>query len=223
MKRLIFAAVALAIMAPPASAEFPVGFEVKGGIGVGYYSMGEFNDHLAAVREATGQSFEDLTSGFNVMAEGRVWMFGRLAATAGYERFWAEQLMTISSSDYVTYEMPADILSLGGAVHIYRIPKVIDINAGAKGIFCKPIIGTDQDGSWTDYKSTGYGWDLFGEVNTNFLNPLQVGFTLGYRHCKIEDFEDKFGNTPEFSGNGAPMVMDYSGVYFYFTAGVAIW
>ena len=223
MKRTICMAAVILLLAPAANATFPIGFEAKGGIGIGYYSMSEFNDNLVAVSQATGQSFDELSDGFNVMLEGRVWMIGRIAATAGYEHFWAEKLMAVSASDYITYEMPADIMSLGGTVHIYRVPKVIDCNAGAKGLFCKSVVGTDQSGTWTEYKGNGYGWDLYGEVNTNFLNPVQVGFTLGYRHCRVEELEDKYGRTPEFIGTDEPIVMDYSGVYFYFTAGVAIW
>ncbi len=225
MKKLTAAALAAAILVPSAAlADFPVGFEVKGGVGVGYYSMGEFNDNLEAVREQYGVSFDDLTSGFNVMLEGRIWMLGRIAATAGYEHIWVEQIMPTGSSSYVTYKMPADLLSLGGTVHIFRVPKVIDINGGVKGTFAKVVYGTDESGGrFTEYKANDYGWDIYAEINTNFINPVQVGFTLGYRSLKVDGFEDKFGNTPEFIGNDEPVVLDYSGIYFYFTAGVAIW
>lgn len=223
MKRLLIAVLAAAVLVPSAAAALPLGFEVKGGVGVGYFSMGEFNDNMQAVREANSLVFDDLTSGINVMLEGRIWVFARVAATVGYEHLWAEQNMPIGSASYVSYTMPADILSLGGTVHIYRIPKVIDFNAGLKGIFGKVALGTDQSGTYTEYKSNGYGWDLYGEINTNFLNPVQIGFTLGYRNLKIDEFEDKFGDIPEYIGNGAPVVLSYSGMYFYVTAGVAIW
>ena len=224
MKRLTAAVLAAVILAPSAAfADFPVGFEVKGGVGVGYYSMGEFNDNLQAVREQTGITFEDLTSGFNVMLEGRIWMFGRIAATAGYEHFWCDQIMPVSLTDYVTFTMPADLLSLGGTVHIYRVPSVIDINAGLKGTFAKVTYSTDESGRFTDYKANDYGWDIYAEFNTNFINPVQIGFTLGYRNLKVDGFEDKFGNTAEFIGTGEPVVINYSGMYFYVTAGVAIW
>jgi len=223
MKRLISAALAAAILIPSAAAAFPLGFEVKGGVGIGYYSMAEFNANVQAVREQYGLEFDDFDSEFNVMLEGRIWMFGRFAATAGYEHLWAEYNMPISSSSYVSYKMPADILSLGGTLHIYRVPKVIDINAGVKGDFIKVVFGTDQDGNFTEYKSNEYGWDIYGEINTNFLNPVQVGFTFGYRNLKADNFEDKYGNMPHFIGTGDPVVLDYSGMYFYFTAGVAIW
>lgn len=224
MKRLIVVALAAAVLVPSTASALPIGFEVKGGVGVGYYSMGDFNNNLQAVREQYGVSFEDLTKGFNVMLEGRIWMFGRIAATAGYEHFWAEQIMPTGTSSYVTYTMPVDLLSLGGTVHIFRVPTVIDINAGLKGTFAKVVYGTDESGDrFTEYKKNEYGWDIYAEINTNFLNPVQVGFTLGYRNLKVDEFEDKFGNTPYFIGTGEAVVLDYSGMYFYFTAGVAIW
>jgi opacity protein-like surface antigen len=223
MKRLLIAVMSAAVLVPSAATASTIGFEVKGGVGIGYYSMSEFVDNIQLVRETFGLEFDDPASEFNVMLEGRIWMFGRFAATTGYEHLWADYNMPVGSGSYVSYAMPADILSLGGTVHIYRIPKVIDFNAGLEGLFGKVTLGTDQPGRYTEYKSNGYGWDLYGEINSNFLNPVQVGFTLGYRHLKVEDFEDKFGDIAEFMLSGDPFVLDYSGVYFYFTAGVAIW
>ncbi len=223
MKRLAAIALAVVILAPATVSAISLGFEVKGGVGLGYYSMGEFTDNIQAVREQQGLEFDDPSSEINVMLDGRIWMFGRFAASVGYEHLWMDYNMPIGSSNYVTYKMPADIMSLGGVVHIYRVPKVIDINAGLKGDFADVVYGTDQDGSYTEYKSNGYGWDLFAEINSNFLNPVQVGFTLGYRSLKVDEFEDKFGDSPTFIGTGKPVVADYSGMYFYVTAGVAIW
>jgi hypothetical protein len=223
MKRLAAIALAVVILAPATVSAISLGFEVKGGVGLGYYSMGEFTDNIQAVREQQGLEFDDPSSEINVMLDGRIWMFGRFAASVGYEHLWMDYNMPIGSSNFVTYTMPVDIMSLGGVVHIYRVPKVIDINAGLKGDFAKVIYGTDQDGSYTEYKSNGYGWDLFAEINSNFLNPVQVGFTLGYRSLKVDEFEDKFGDSPTFIGTGEPVVVDYSGMYFYVTAGVAIW
>lgn len=223
MKRLAAIALTVVILAPATVSAISLGFEVKGGVGLGYYSMGEFTDNIQAVREQQGLEFDDPSSEINVMLDGRIWMFGRFAASVGYEHLWMDYNMPIGSSNYVTYKMPADIMSLGGVVHIYRVPKVIDINAGLKGDFADVVYGTDQDGSYTEYKSNGYGWDLFAEINSNFLNPVQVGFTLGYRNLKVDEFEDKFGDSPTFIGTGEPVVVDYSGMYFYVTAGVAIW
>jgi hypothetical protein len=223
MKRLVAMILAGAVLLPSAAGAFPLGFEVKGGVGIGYYSLAEFKDHIQAVRQEFGLEFDDPSSEFNVMLDGRLWMLKRFAASVGYEHLWADYNMPTGSSSYVTYKFPADIVSVGGVIHIFRVPKVIDINAGLKGDFVKVTYGTDQDGRYTEYKSNGYGWDLYGEINTNFLNPVQVGFTLGYRSLKVDGFEDKFGDSPTFSGTGEPVVIDYSGVYFYFTAGVAIW
>jgi hypothetical protein len=223
MKRLLVAAMITAALVPSAAEAFPLGFEVKGGIGIGYYSMDELKDNVQAVREQYGLEFDDPGSEFNVMLEGRIWMFDRFAAAMGYEHLWADYNMPTGSSDYISYSMPADNLLFGGTLHIYRVPTVIDINAGVMGIFSKVTFATDQDGTATDYKSNDYGWALFGEINSNFLNPVQVGFTLGYRSLKVDGFVDKFGNEAVFIGDGQPVVMNYSGMYFYFTAGVAIW
>ena len=224
MKRFLIAVLAAAVLVPSsAAATFPLGFEVKGGVGVGYYSLTEFKDNIQAIQEQFGLEFDDPSSEINVMLDGRLWMFGRFAASVGYEHLWMDYNMPVGSSNYVTYKMPADILSLGGVVHIYRVKNVIDINAGLKGDFANVVYGTDQDGNYTEYKSNGYGWDIYAEINSNFMNPVQVGFTLGYRSLKIDGFEDKFGNTPTYIGTGQPVVVDYSGMYFYFTAGVAIW
>lgn len=224
MRRLTAAAIAAAILVPSAATAFPLGFEIKGGVGIGYYSMAEFDANVQAVREQYGLEFDDFDNEFNVMLEGRIWMFGRFAASVGYEHLWAEYNMPTGSSSFVSYKMPADILSLGGTLHIYRVPKVIDINAGLAGTFAKVVFGTDQDGDrFTEYKANNYGWDIYAEVNTNFLNPVQIGFTLGYRNLKVDGFEDKFGNTPDYIGTEEPVILNYSGMYFYVTAGVAIW
>ena len=223
MKRLVTAALAAALILPSAADAIPLGFEVKGGVGIGSYSMSELKDNIQAVREEYGLEFDDPTNEFNVMLDGRIWMFKRIAFTVGYEHLWMDYNMPTGSSSYVTYKMPVDIMSMGGTVHIYRVPKVIDINAGLKGIFGKVTFGTDESGRYTEFKSNDYGWDLYGEINTNFINPVQVGFTLGYRSLKVDGFEDKYGNPSVFSGTGDPVVLDYSGVYFYLTAGVAIW
>jgi hypothetical protein len=100
---------------------------------------------------------------------------------------------------------------------------ILDINAGLKGSFAKSVYGTDESGRFVEYKANEYGWDIYGEINTNFMNPVQVGFTLGYRSLKVDGFVNKFGDSVDFSGTGDPVVVNYSGVYFYFTAGVAIW
>jgi hypothetical protein len=225
MKRLTAAAMAAALLAPVASTagSLPIGFEAKGGFGAGYYSMAEFDDNLQEIREDLELNFSDLTSGFTVLLEGRIWLFGRVAGCAGYEHFWAEHIVPTGSSSSVTYKAPADLVSLGGVVHIFRVPTVLDINAGLKGSFAKVIYGTDESGRFVEYKANDYGWDIFGEINTNFMNPVQVGFTLGYRSVKVDGFEDKFGNEPIFTETGDPVTMNYSGAYIYFTAGVAVW
>lgn len=214
----------LASISTGARAELPVGLEAKAGIGIGYYSMSDFNDNLQELRQAAGTSFEDLGDGFNVMVEGRVWLLKRVAALAGYEHYWSE-LSAPAGSGTLTYKSPADVLYLGGAVHLIRFPKLIDVNLGVRGSFADVVYGTDEteSGRYVEYKSNGYGWDIFAEVNTNFVNPVQVGFTLGYRNLEIDGFEDKFGTSPSFTYSGDDVTIAYSGMYFYFTAGLAVW
>jgi hypothetical protein len=55
---------------------------------------------------------------------------------------------------------------------------------------------------------------------TNFLSPLQFGIMLGYRGLKIKEFEDRYGDLASFEPSGKVMEIDYSGVFFYVTAGV---
>ncbi len=218
-------AAVLLLSAPAAlKAELPLGIEAKAGVGVGYYSMSDFNDNLERLRQAAGTTFENLDNGFNVMVEGRVWFFKRIAGLAGYEHYWSE-MTAPGGSTTLTYKSPADVLYLGGAVHLLRLPKLIDVNVGLKGSFADVVYGTDdtESGRYIEYKSNGYGWDLFAEVNTNFVKPVQVGFTLGYRNLDIDGFEDKFGDAPEFTYSGEEVNIAYSGMYFYFTAGLAVW
>jgi hypothetical protein len=155
------------ILAAPdcARADLPIGFEGKGGIGVGYYSMGDLN------------------------------------------------------------KSPSDIFNLGGVVNIFKFPKLVDINAGAKGIFAKAIYASNEEDEerFEEYKANDYGWDIFAEVNTNFIKPLEVGLTVGYRNLAVSGFENKFGREPVFSSTGNNVKIDYSGLYFYFTAGVSLW
>ena len=103
MRKFTLAALAALILLPSSAGagKIPIGFEAKGGFGIGYYSMTEFNDHLQAMREDMGLNFEDMTSDFNVMLEGRVWLFGRLAGTVGYEHYWAEHVMPTGASSRI--------------------------------------------------------------------------------------------------------------------------
>jgi hypothetical protein len=226
MRKTAVSILLAAILAIPTSsmADLPIGFEAKGGIGMGYYSMDQLNNHLMMIRNSLNANFSDLTNGFNVFIEGRVWTFGRIAGLAGYEHYWAEVLLNTPVGN-VTYRSPSDVYYLGGVVNIFKFPLLVDINAGAKGMFAKAIYASNEEDEdrFEEYKANDYGWDIFAEVNTNFFKPLEVGLTVGYRNMSVGGFENKFGEEPVFTTTGNKVEIEYSGMYFYFTAGVALW
>lgn len=229
MKHTLIAAALICAAAAPAAepalaGDLPVGFEFKGGIGLGYYSMGELNDHLESLRQTVNANYEQVGSDFNVFAEGRVWLFGRFAALVGYEHFWTEAALATTAATY-TYKAPADVVYAGGAVNIVSFPMLVDVNAGLRGTFAKVVYADNEENEarLVEYKANDYGWDLFAEVNTNFFKPLQVGFTLGYRNLAVSGFKNKFDEEPVFSTSGEAVEIEYSGVFFYLTAGIALW
>ena len=57
---------------------------------------------------------------------------------------------------------------------------------------------------------------------TNFVKPLQFGLMLGYRGIKVKSFEDRYGDLAYFEPAHVVMEVDYSGVFFYVTAGVGL-
>lgn len=228
MKRLIplFTAALVLASAPPAVAlDIPVGFEVKGGLGVGYFSMGELNDQITIMRQELSTNLSELSNGFNLKIEGRVWLFDRIAFITGYERYWVETSMA-AGSNILIYKAPSNVFLMGGAVNVISLPRFIDINLGLCGSFAKSTYGSNEEdlsSRTDDYKSNGYGWNLFAEVNTNFIRPIEVGLQLGYRGLKIDEYENKYQDQAVFYVSNDPVVIDYSGMYFYFTAGIRLW
>jgi hypothetical protein len=220
----IVALAALTALTSTASAGLPVGFEAKGGIGIGYYSMSDLNDHLSSLRQTINANAEDVGSDFNVFIEGRVWMFQRVAGLVGYEHYWTEAALN-TTSQTLKYTAPADVFYLGGAINIVSVPMLVEINAGVRGTFAKVVYGENEESETrlSEYKANDYGWDIFAEVNTNFFKPIEVGFTLGYRNLKVSGFEDKYGHEPVFSTTGEAVAIEYSGMFFYLTAGIALW
>lgn len=226
MKRSIALAAVLIAFCPviASAAGFPITFSAKGGFGVGYYSMGELNNHLTQMKQELGTTVSELDNGVNIYFEGRVWILDRVAGIVGYERFWVETSLNVEPTS-ITYKAPADVYVLGGAVRILTLPEIVDINAGVRGSFAHAIYGTNQDSESVlrEYKKNDYGWDIFAEANTNFLRPVEVGFILGYRSLSIEGFKDKFQHVVNFTTTGEPVAIDYSGAFFYLTAGVRLW
>ncbi|MCK4538251.1 MAG: hypothetical protein KAV42_05585 [Candidatus Krumholzibacteria bacterium] len=222
---LLIIAILFMLPAQTIAAPFPIGFSAKAGIGSANYSMGELNDQMGILRQHYDGELVSVDGGFQVYVEGRVWFFNKFAAIIGYEHYWMDTDM--GTGDFtLIYKAPADVLVLGGAVNIFKFPELVDINLGARGSFAKTTFETNElteESNLDEYKKNAYGWDIFAEVTTSFLRPLEVGFMLGYRHLKMDGFEDKHGHPAIFSISDDDVVLDFSGTFFYFTAGVHLW
>ncbi len=199
---------------------FPIGISVHGGLGKGYYSMEELNDNLNELRLQLDSNLSDLSNGTNVMAQGRLWFLGRVAVTIGYEHFWGEtEIQTLDSP--IVIKAPANVYSIGGIVTPLSIPVAADFNIGASISFVSCIYGTNQEFArkLEEYKGNDTGYQIYAEAMTNFLTPLQFGLMMGYRGLKVQEFEDRYGDLGIFDPSGAVMEIDYSGFFFYVTAG----
>jgi len=203
----------------------PVSFSAKGGIGQAYVSMGAINDHFSLLRENLGTDLVSIDNGFQVYLEGRVWFYNRVAAVAGWEHYWIEA--SIDAGSYgLLFKAPTNTLLLGAAVKVYEVPDLLDINLAARGLFGSTVYGSNEftgTSSLEEYKNNSYGWDLLVEATSTFLRPVEVGFMLGYRSLEISDLKNKFDEIAEHSISGDPVVLDFSGVYYYITAGFRLW
>lgn len=205
----------------PGAFGFPIGVSIHGGLGKGYYSMEELNDNLNELRLELDANLSDLSNGTNVMLQGRVWFLDRIAVTAGYEHFWGEtEIQTVEATILIT--APADVYSIGGIVTVLPLPNFIDLNIGISMSFASSIYGTNQEFSrkLEEFKGNDSGYEVYGEAMTNFVDPLQFGLMLGYRGMKVQEFEDRYGDLAMLEPSGVVMEIDYSGVFFYVTAGV---
>lgn len=219
----VAALAAAALIPAPAAAGRPVGLEIKSGIGIGQYAMEDLNYNIALHRLETRANYHELTSGFNFMAEGRVWLFGRVAALAGFEHYWAAVDLPRVEARTINFTAPVDVYYLGGALNVVSFADFIDINAGSRGTFARAVYGTNETTlRLAEYKANAYGWDIFTEANTNFLRPLQIGLTVGYRRLIVDGFQGRRDERPRFDKSRVPVTLDYSGVFFYLTAGIAI-
>ncbi|MBU8920883.1 MAG: hypothetical protein KOO63_03385 [Bacteroidales bacterium] len=222
---LLIIAISFAVPAEALADSSPIGFSAKAGIGSAYYSMGELDDQMGQLRQFYDGDLTSVDNGFQVYLEGRVWFFDKFAAIIGYEHYWMDTTMDAGDFNLI-YKSPANVLVLGGAVNIFRFPELLDINMGGRGSFSKTTFETNElteDSRLDEYKKNSYGWDIFAEVNASFLRPVEIGFMLGYRHLKVDGFEDKFGDPAIFSNSDEDVVMDFSGMYYYLTAGIRIW
>jgi hypothetical protein len=202
---------------------FPVGVSVHGGLGKGYYSMEELNDNINELRLQLGSNLSDLSNGTNIMLQGRVWFFERIGLTATYEHFWGETEIS-GAEDPIVFKAPANIYSVGGIIKVIILPLIVDLNVGVSKSFATSIYGTNQDFArrLEEFKADDDGYEIFVEAMTNFIRPLQFGLMLGYRGLKITNFEDRYGDVAYFEPSHVLMEVDYSGAFFYITAGIGL-
>lgn len=213
---------ALSLAAAPAGS-FPIGFSAVGGIGAGYYDMAALNQHLGHVSQDLGvASLDELSSGVNFRIEGRVWMFNLFAVTGGFEHFWGATGSEGTASS-LSYQAPADVYTLGAIVAVLKIENAINLCVGSNLCFAESVFGTNEviARRLTEFKGEDQGYEIYAEAHSNFLDPIQVGFQLGYRGLAINTFTNKYGDTASFEP-GMKMEIDYSGAFFYFTTAIRL-
>ena len=227
MKKAIILLIVLFILIPGTlkAVPFPVSFSAKGGIGTGYFSMSKINSQITELRQVYDTNLESIDSGFQVYLDGRVWLFDRIAVIAGFEHYWVEAAMDAAEFT-LTYKAPASVYLLGGAVNILKFPNLLDINVGGRGTYTKAIYGSNEfteSSRLLEYKKNSYGWDIFVEATTTFINPVEIGMMLGYRRVSLTDLENKYEEIAVHAVSGDKVALDYSGMFFYITAGVRLW
>jgi hypothetical protein len=224
-QRIITTLMALALLslaAAPAGS-FPIGFSAVGGIGAGYYDMAALNRHLQIVAQDSGlTTLTELLSGVNFRIEGRVWLFDRFAATGGFEYFWGATESQGSTST-LSYQAPSNVYTIGAIVAPLRIENVLNLCVGSNLCFATSVYGTNEVVArrLSEFKGEGRGCELYAEAHTNFINPIEVGFQMGYRWLALKTFTDKYGKAASF-GPGIKMEIDYSGAFFYLTTAIRL-
>jgi hypothetical protein len=208
---------------PLYAAKIPLGFSISGGIGKGYYAMTALNAHISAFRADYPGSIDDLSSGINLTAQGRVWFYNVIAVTGGYAYLYGE---TSDETGTVIYETPANVYTLGLVGTLYKIPDVVDLDIGVDYLWCSSVFGTNlfSGNRLTEFKGEDNGYQIYGEAITNFIRPVEIGFQFGYRMLKVENLIDRRGNPPEtyIDWGVSKMTLDYSGLYFYLTVGIDV-
>ena len=202
---------------------FPIGVSVIGGIGSGYYDMGSLNHFLGRLAQDSNIYFDGLDKGVNVKLEGRVWLYDRFALAGGYEHLWGKTEST-GTSTTLTFQAPADIYTIGTVVRVYTVREGLNLCAGANLCFAESVYGTNVFNSsrvLSEYKGKDQGFEIYAEAHSVFLNPVTVGFQLGYRSLTIAELKDKSSSADLFGTPGANEI-DYSGAFFYFTAGIRL-
>ncbi|UCF05704.1 MAG: hypothetical protein JSV33_01310 [bacterium] len=225
MSKIVLAMLFVAVLAITSAdlAAFPLGISVKGGIGLGYYSMDALNDNLRIASQQTGAFFDDLSKGINVALQGRVWFLGRYGVHLGYQHYWGESSAASGGLEY-TYKTPADVYAIGGVLNILSFPVLFDINAGANWCHVRSIFGTNvrTTSFLQEYKGNDNGFELYAEVVTNFVRPVDIGIQFGYRGLTVKSLENKFKEEARFPISETKVELEYSGVFFFFTAGIRL-
>jgi len=220
--RAILSISALGLVCASNALSFPIGFSANGALGYGYYSMGDLNSHLNFVRQDKHIKLDALGNGVNFKVEGRIWFYDRVALSGGFEHYWAESTSE-GSSTTLSYKAPADVLNIGAVVMVVRLENTIDICVGVNRSSAETVFGTNEftSRSLTEFKGKKAGYELYGEIHTNFINPVEVGLQIGYRGLEVDGLEDKFGDDGSFD-DGSPITVDYSGAFFYLTTAIRI-
>ncbi len=226
VKRTVACLVAVMLAIPAGCAgAFPFSLSVRGGIGMGYYSMSDLNAHIGLVRQHYHVAMDDLANGINVNLHGRIWFIDRIAASVGYEHFWGDTSPRMSDES-ITYKTPCDVYSIGGVLNVLTLPKLLDLNLGVNLCYVRSIFGTNifTGSRLLEFKGNDNGYEVFGEVATGFFLPVEVGMQLGYRGLKVDELKDRFNQTfDEYTGSGlTDFSINYSGVYFYLFTGIRI-
>ena len=215
------AVLALALGTSPNAHAFPLGFSVTGGIGAGYYSMADLNSHLNTVRQASHIKLDELGSGINFKADGRVWFFERIAVSGGYEHLWGESVSE-GSSTTLDYKTPADVYTLGLVGTLLDLPNIVDLCVGVNRLSAKAVFGTNEVVSrGSEFTGRNVGFEAYAEAHSNFLNPVEVGFQAGYRSLTVQTLFDRH-HAVGFFPSGDQMSLDYSGFFFYLTSSIRI-
>ncbi len=222
---VLIASLTLPIILTGSAFSLPIGFSAFGGLGTGYYAMSHLNSHIGNIGQDLGVPIEGISSGINITLQGRIWFINRIAITGGYERLWAD---TEAESAEITlsYKAPCNLYFIGAAGTIISLPEVLDFNVGVNYTFASATFGTNLDFGrrLREFKGSDNGYEIFAEVTTNFIRPVEVGFQMGYRGLKIDGLVDKYGDSPDdyYDYMDYQFKLDYSGVFFYITVGIRL-
>lgn len=213
----------LAVPTSPAH-PFPISFSLSGAIGMGYYAMDVINEEIMIMNQEEVLTMPDLSNGINLAVQGRAWFFDRIAFALSFDHYYAESMAGSGGSTALTFKAPVDLYKIGGVFNAISFPSLMDINLGANICVAEAVFGSNTQylRLLREYKGNDRGFEIFAEGITTFINPLEIGVQLGYRSVKIDSFEDAHGEAQVLEYSGYTLEVDYSGAFFYITAGIRI-